>query len=343
MNSTTTIAVDLAKNVFQIAVANKPGRIAEDHRLTRAQLLRFFAQRQPATVLLEACGTAHHWARQLAALGHRPVLLPPREVRPFRTAKSKTDRNDCKAILAAFRNAHFHAVPVKSIDQQTLTALHRLRSQWLADRTARINTLRGLLRELGIFIAQGANQVLPTVWNLLQDPDSDIPYALRQPFAEACLEIQELGERVRAVETQLEQIAKQLPAVSKLRTIPGVGLLTATALFAFIGSPSRFPTARHFAAFLGLTPTEHSSGERRFLGRISKRGDSYLRMLLIHGARSVLLTAKKQQRPDRLRTWALKLERRSHHNQAACALANKLARIAWAVWHNDVPYQSASA
>ena len=213
--------------------------------------------------------------------------MPPREVRPFRTAKSKTDRNDCKAILAAFRNAHCHAVPVESIDQQTLTAFHRLRSQRQADRTARINTLRGLLRELGIFIAQGANQVLPTVWNLLQDPDSQIPAALRQRFAEACLEIQELAEGVRAVETQLEQLAKQLRAVCRLRAIPGVGLLTATALFAFIGSPSRFPSARHFAAFLGLTPTEHSSGERRFLGRISKRGDRYLRMLLVHGARSV--------------------------------------------------------
>lgn len=343
MHPTSTIAVDLAKNVFQIVVANKPGRITEDHRLARSKFLRFFAQRQPATVLLEACGTAHHWARKLTALGHQPVLLPPREVRPFRTAKSKTDRNDCKAILAAFRGAQFHAVPVKSVDQQTLTALHRLRSQWQADRTARINTLRGLLRELGVFIPQGANQVLPAVWTLLQDLDSEIPDALRQPFAEACLEIQELGERVRTVEAQLERLAKQLPAVSKLRTVPGVGLLTATALFAFIGNPKRFPSARHFAAFLGLTPTEHSSGERRYLGRISKRGDSYLRMLLVHGARSVLLTAKKQNKPDRLRTWALKLERRTHHNQAACALANKLARVAWAVWCHDTTYQPAAA
>jgi transposase len=339
---TTTIAVDIAKNVFQVAVSKRPGRVAEEHRLSRTRFLRFFAQRQPATVLLEACGTAHHWARKLRQLGHSPVLLPVRHVAPYRTT-NKTDRNDARALLEASRNEKIVPVPVKSIDQQSLTALHRLRSQWLADRTARINTLRGLLRELGHFIPQGARHVIPAVWELIEDADSDLPSTLRPPLAEACLEIQELGERIRAVEAQLRELAKSMPAVRRLRTVPGVGLLTSTAMVAFVGDPKRFPTSRHFAAFLGLTPRERSTGERRILGRISKRGDRYLRMLLVHGARAVLLAAKRAAKPDRLRQWGLAVERRTNHNKATCALANKLARIVWAVWSREQEYRPIAA
>jgi transposase len=223
------------------------------------------------------------------------------------------------------------------VDQQVLTSLHRLRSGWMTERTARLNALRGLLRELGVFIPMGAREVVPFVWSLIEDADSDLPEALRPIFAEACRAIREIEARVKQVERQLEATAEQLPAVEHLRTIPGIGLLIATALVAFIGDIRRFPSGRHFASYLGLTPREYSSGLKRNLGRISKRGDGYLRTLLIHGARSVLVHARKQQ-PDRLREWANNLAKTHVHNKAAVAVANKLARIVWAVWHHQRPF-----
>jgi transposase len=206
----------------------------------------------------------------------------------------------------------------------------------MAARTARLNALRGLLRELGFVIPLGARQVLPRVWELVSDADSGLPDALRPVLAEGAREIRELEARVRGVERSLETLARESEPVVRLRTIPGVGLLTATALVAFVGDVQRFPSGRHFASYLGLTPRERSSGLRRRLGAISKRGDPYLRMLLIHGARAVLLHAKKPTAElDRLRAWALDRERVRGHNQAAVALANKLARIVWAVWRKE--------
>jgi transposase len=228
---------------------------------------------------------------------------------------------------------------VKSVDQHAIGALHRLRSTWLATRTARLNTLRGLLRELGFAIPVGARQVVPFVQGLVGDAESGLPDVLRAAFAEAVPEVGELETRIRAVERQLEDIASHSPIVGRLRTIPGIGLLTATALVAFVGDVERFRSGRHLASYLGLTPRESSSGLQRRLGRISKRGDPYLRMLLIHGARSVLCHAKKTKRePDRLHVWALERERARGHNKAAVALANKLARIVWAVWRHERPY-----
>jgi transposase len=333
----TTIAVDLAKSVFEIAISNHPGKVAERHRLSRDTFLRFFAERRPATVLMEACGSSHHWARQIQALGHRVLLLPPQHTRPYVT-RNKTDRSDAKGLLEAQRNEQIQPVPVKSIDQQALSALHRLRSAWLAARTCRLNTVRGLLREFGIAIPLGAKRVIPTLQALLEDADSGLPDSVRPALDVARAEILELERRMRSVEHQLRALARQTPVVHKLRTIPGVGLLTATALVAFVGDVGRFPSARHFASYLGLTPRERSSGLRRRLGAISKRGDVYLRMLLTHGARAVLWRAKSRKHPDRLRAWALQLERTRGHNKAAIALANKLARIVWAVWRRDVDF-----
>jgi transposase len=335
----TTIAVDHAKSVFEVAVSDHPGHIREHHRLSRSRFLPFFAERQPATVLLEACGSAHHWGRRLQDLGHSVVLLPPHAVRPY-VARNKTDRADAKGILEAFRNEEIRPVPVKTVDQQTLTALHRLRSTWLASRTARINTARGLLREFGIAIPVGASHLVPSLWALLEDPDANIPHALRAALAEIAKEVRELDGRIRSTENDLAALARHVPAIARLRSVPGIGLLTATALVAFVGDPHRFPSGRHLAGYLGLTPREHSSGSVRRLGRISKRGDPYLRMLLIHGARAVLCHAKKTDSPDRLRSWALELERLRGHNKAAVALANKLARIAWAVWKHDHDFQT---
>ena len=243
-------------------------------------------------------------------LGHSVVLLPPHQVRPYVT-RNKTDRADAKGILEAYRNADLRPVPVKSIAQQVLGSIHRFRSGWIAARTAHVNTLRGLLREFGFVIPEGIEKVLPQVRMLVADADSEIPDGLRWTLAEACDEIESLGERIRGAEKQLEALAEQTPVVERLRSIPGVGLMTSTALVAFVGDVARFPSGRHFASYLGLTPREYSSGLRQRLGRISKRGDSYLRMLLVHGARSVLCHAKKATSHDRLRTWALALQKRT--------------------------------
>jgi len=323
----TTIAVDLSKSVFEVAVSREPGRVCERRTLSRNQMARFFAQRPPATVLLEACGSSHHWARQIESLGHRVLLLPPHHTRRY-VLRDKTDRADATALLEAHRNEQIAPVPVKTLHQQSLAALHRLRSGWLATRTARLNAIRGLLREMGVSIPQGARRVLPGLSAALSHPSSPIPDALHETLLSAAKEIRELEGKIRLVQRQLEALARTLPAVARLRTVPGIGLLSSTALVAVVGDPSRFPSGRRFASYFGLVPRERSSGRSRHLGAITKRGDAYLRTLLIHGARSVLYAAKRSQQNDRLRRWALTLEQRRGHNRTAVALANKLARIA---------------
>jgi transposase len=339
MGNDTRIAVDLAKTVFEIGVAHRPGKVAERHRVPREQFLAFFANRPAATVVMEACGSAHSWARKIQTLGHTVVLLPPRQVRPY-VVGNKTDRTDVKGMLEAYRNEEMRPVPVKTLEQQTLTSLHRIRSAWVAERTAKVNTVRGLLRELGMIINVGVEKVVPAVWAFIEDADSDVPDALRPFFAELCHEIRDLDRRIALAERQLKSMAQQSPAVERLRTIPGIGLMTATAILGFVGDVHRFPSGRHFASYLGLTPREYSSGTTRRRGRISKRGDSYIRTLLVHGARSTLCHAKKLKQPDRLRAWALRLEATAKHNKTAVALANKMARIAWAILTHDRDFVS---
>jgi transposase len=248
-----TIAVDLAKSIFEVAVSERPGRIREQHRLTRPQFERFIAMRPAATIVMEACATAHFWGRHAEAHGHRPILLPPHAVRPY-VLRNKTDRSDAKGLLEALRNEAIHPVPVKTLPQQTLTALHRLRSTWLATRTARINTVRGLLREFGISIPLGARRVVPMLRDLLSDEHSAIPQPLRPALAAAADEIGDLEKRLAEVARQIVAVARQTPSIARLRTVPGIGLLIATSLVAFLGDPHRFPSGRHFASYLGLTP-----------------------------------------------------------------------------------------
>ena len=228
MDNHTRIAVDVAKAVFEIVVSQQPGKVHERARVPRHKFLAFFVQRPAATVVVEACGSAHHWGRQLQRLGHQVVLLPAHQVRPY-VLRNKTDRTDAKGLLEAFHNDDSHRVPVKSVEQQTL---HRLRSAWLAERTAKINTLRGRLRELGFVIPGGAHHVVPRAWGLIEDADSGLPEVLREPFAEVCRELRTLEERIKDIEHQLAALAEQLPVVERLRSIPGVGLLTATAVVA---------------------------------------------------------------------------------------------------------------
>ncbi len=333
-----TIAVDLAKNVFELAITNEQGRIIERRRLTRAQFERFWSVRAPCRVVMEACSGAHFWARRLLGMGFDVVLLPPRYVRPY-VRRNETDRTDCEALLEALRCAGIRPVAVKSEDQQALAALHRVRTQWVGTRTARINAIRALLREFGIVLPQGASRVLLLLPQLLEQARDRLPARLRSSVLALWQEIQDLEARIRGVEAELEQACRAEPQIQALRQIPGIGLLTATALFAAVGDVHAFPSGRHLASWLGITPRERSSGSRRCMGRISKQGDPYLRMLLTHGARSALLLAQRKERAGQplsyLEQWALEKAKQAHPNRAVLALANKMARTAWAVWHHE--------
>jgi transposase len=327
----TTIAIDLAKSVFEVGISERPGHLKQTSRLSREQLAEFIAKQPRATVIMEACGSSHYWGRKFQEYGHQVRLLPPLAVRPY-VQRSKTDRTDVKGMLEASRNTAIKAVPVKTESQQQLTALHRVRAGWMSTRTKRINTLRGLLREFGIVFPTGAKALLGRVGETIEDADTPISMGIRDVLNELLKEIRELEERIESVEKQLKAIAAQTPVIERLRTIPGVGLLTATALVGFVGEAGRFPSGRHLASYLGLTPREHSSGSRRHMGRISKHGDTYLRTLLIHGGRSVVSAARRKKDHDRLRKWVIGVAERRGNNKAAVAAGNKLARIVWAVW-----------
>ena len=335
--SSVTIAVDLAKQVFEVAVSNASGRITERKRLSRPQFERFWAQQQPCRVVMEACASAHFWGRRLRALSFEVVLLPPHYVRPY-VRRNKTDRTDCEALLEALRCAGIHPVPIKSEDQQAILALHRMRSQWMATRTARINALRALLSEFGIVRPAGADRFLSELCSVLEEKVEVLPPRVRRLAQVAYEEIRALEGHMHAVEKELDGVVGEQPTLQALLQIPGIGVLTATALYASIGDVNTFKSGRHLASWLGLTPRESSSGSRRTLGRITKQGDPYLRMLLIHGARSALLVAQTRRKAaqplTRIQAWALERAEGGHRNQAAVALANKMARIVWAVWNH---------
>jgi transposase len=337
--SKLVIAVDLAKDVFEIAVAKASGKILERRRMTRSQFERFWQTREPCAVVMEACGTAHHWARHLMALGYEVTLLPPKYVRPYRQ-RNKTDRVDCEAVLEAFRSPRIKPVAVKSQDQQAILALHRAREQWKATRTMRINGMRGMLREFGIVCPRGANSFLARLPQRLEAKREALPERVRRLILSYWAEAEELERRMQQIEDELGGIARENPVIRSLVAIPGIGVITATALYASIGNIHLFESARHLASWLGITPKESSSGGKRRLGRISKQGDPYLRTLLIHGARSALTAAETRRRAGRpltkLQQWAVgKSATLRHSNQAAVGLANKLARICWAVWKHE--------
>lgn len=339
MSQCNLIAVDLAKDVFQVAIARPRGKAHTHLRLTRRKFEQLLAKTDRSIVLFEACGSAHFWGREAAALGHEPLLLPAQFVRKFRL-RNKTDQADTEALLDAYRSERIHPVPVRSVDQQQIQQLHRLREQWKSTRTARINGLRGFFRELGHAIPVGPAAAKRHAVRIL-DQD-DFPPSLRIVFSELLTEINDLEKKMKLAERQIAALTRDNEDVALVSQIPGIGLLTSTALVACAGSPHHFKSARHFSSWLGITPLECSSGNRRWLGRISKRGDKYLRMLLIHGARSVLSRARTIERSgkplNRLQRWALRVEKRVGFNKATVAVANKLARTCWAVWKHRTSF-----
>jgi transposase len=330
----TTVAVDLAKSVFELAVSDGQGRVTERKRLSREAFRKFFANREPCRIAMEACGAARHWARTFQALGREVKPLPPQHVRPY-ARRDKADRADAAALLEADRRGDILPAPVKTEDRQALQGLRRVRSGWMAARAARIDEVRGLLREFGFDIPQGPSAVTERAPGWLADESASVPPALRKALSAVMDEMRALETRIAEVEKQLRQEAKRRPAALKPMDAPGIGLPIAAALAGAVGNMEAFRGGRHLAAWLGLTPKESSGGNRRKLGRIGKRGDPRLRTLLVRGARSALNAAIMKLNAGkgltRLQRWAVGLAGRVGHDKAATALANKLARVAFAV------------
>jgi transposase len=337
------VAVDLAKDVFEVACETQAGRVAERRRLNRTQFQRFLGDLAVGTeVLMEAFSSSHHWGRLCHRLGLVPTLLPSQYVRPY-VRRNKSDRTDAEALLEARRCSGITAVPVKTADQQALQSLHRVRTQWQTARTARLNVIRGLLREYGLPLRAGAVTIHRVVPGLLADATTAVPHRLRSVLQSLLDEVTDLERRVGDIDRQLSQLADEDPIARRLQTVPGVGVIVATSLLGSVPHIHSFRRGRQFASWLGLTPREASSGMRHWRGGISKRGDVHLRCVLTHGARSVLFNAQRRARShaDRLtpiQRWVVDLAARRGYNKAVSALANKLARIIWAVWRHDVDF-----
>lgn len=337
-----TVGIDLAKDVFEIAASARPGHVTQRRRLTRRQFSVFVEGLSGDTrVVMEACGTAHYWARRCAARGAQVTLLPPQYVRAY-VRRNKTDRTDAEALLEAHRCGGLHPVPVKTVEQQAIQTLHRVRQQWQRTRTARINALRAVLREQGLLAPAGARALIAHVEGLVEDADAPLASLLRPVLRALVDELRDVQARLGDLDRQLEALVRTHPIAHLLHQVPGVGPVTATALVGSVPHIRAFHRGRQFASWVGLTPREYSSGFARHLGGISKRGDPYLRTLLIHGGRALLRAAetRRSRQPEtltHLQRWGLEVAARRGRNLAAVALANKLARIVWAVWSRPLP------
>ncbi len=333
----TTIAVDLAKSVFQVSIANQAHKIIDRKRLTRSQFQRFIAQQEPTTVVMEACATSHYWSQYAQLHGHTPKQLHAFYVRPY-VRRNKTDAADADALIRANQDPHLLPIPVKQPGQQALQGLHRIRQQLSQSRTARINLARALLAEFGISLARGAAGIA----GKLYEQAEHLPPSLQSSFLEIVTDINDLKSRLTQLDKRLEAIALADHTAQQLMTIPGIGVITATALIASVPNIHIFKKGRQFAAWLGVTPREHSSGNTRRLGRISKQGNEYLRTLLVHGSRSVMLQTHRQFASSKplstMQRWIMKLEETKKRNVVTVAIANKLARTIWATWVFDQPY-----
>ena len=319
----TTYGVDTAKNVMQVHwVEADTGEIGRK-KLSRVKLGEFFAQRLPARVAMEACGGSHHWARTLGALGHQVELLPTRQVRAF-VRGNKDDAADARAIWLAAQQTDIRRVPIKSCEQQAELSLHRMRSHWVGVRTATINALRGLLYEFGVVLPKGKNAGLKALIERRAELDAQLPATMERLVQAQLSAISDVQRHVQVLDDEIAQVQNHNATALRLRRVPGIGVLGATALAATLGDATGWRNGREFSSSLGLPPRHTGTGGKVHLGGLSKRGDPYLRSLLINGARSVVMQAQPPQ-------WVAQLLQRRPFNVVVVALANKLARTAWAL------------
>jgi transposase len=336
----TVLGIDLAKNVFQLHGVDDQGTVVVRKKLTRPKLLPFVAQLTPCRIGMEACQGAHYWAREMRKLGHDVRVISPQFVTPYRKSH-KNDPNDAAAICEAVSRPHMRFVPIKEVEHQDIQALHRARQLLIKQRTALCNQVRGLLSEYGIVVAQGVHRLRTSLPTLLEDPDNNLTWVSRELFQELYQQLVWLDERIGVMDEQLLQVFATTESCQRLADIEGVGPMIATALYAAVPQPHVFHNGRHLAAWLGLVPRQHSTGGKSLLLGISKRGDRYLRALLIHGARAVVYRWKDKPNPSPRARWLQQLIARRGINCATVALANKIARVAWVLLSHGVPYQPA--
>ena len=333
----TVVGIDLGKTWVQVCGQDGGGQIQLERKMKPKALRAWLRQLPPCRIGMEACGRSHHWARVLQGYGHEVRLIAPQFVKPFVKA-SKTDRADAEAICEAVQRPSMRYVGIKTVDQQDQQALHRIRRLAVSQRTAQVNQIRGLLAEYGIEIAQGRHHVRKRLPDILEDGENGLSPGFRGWLCELYEELVHLDARIGQLDRQIERMAHTDEQARRLMGIPGVGPMTATALLAAVGDVKMFRNGRQFAAWLGLVPRQHSTGGKDRLLGISKRGDRYVRGLLIHGARSVVRRADKKPEDTR-RQWLGRLLERRHTNIATVALANRMARTAWALLAHADTYQ----
>lgn len=332
----TTIGVDLAKNVFQVHGVYEDGSVAFNKPLRRAQMLPFFAKLAPCLIGIEACGSSHFWAREFTMLGHDVKLMPANYVKAY-VKRGKSDAVDAAAICEAVTRPSMRFVAIKSEEQQAVLSLHRVRQALISQRTQLANMIRGLLAEFGITLPRGVDHLRHFAREMQAGELLDIPETAEDVIALLCDQLIDLDKRVSQLDKAIAAEAGKDERVELLQTIPGIGPVTASAIVSTIGSGRQFRSARDFAAWIGLTPLNKSSGGKEALGRISRMGDRYLRKLLVNGMVSRVRYAKIK--PERADPWLLSLLERKPSKLAAVAMANKTARIAWAVLTNGEPYR----
>ena len=333
------VGIDLGKTWIQVCGQDGAGKVCLERRMKPAALRTWLCQLPPCRIGMEACGRSHHWARTLQGYGHEVRLIAPQFVKPF-VKTNKTDRADAEAICEAVQRPSMRYVGIKTITQQDQQAVHRIRRLAVGQRTAQVNQIRGLLAEYGIEIARGRSRVRSALPGILEDGENGLSSGFRACLAELYEELVHLDARIGQLDRQIERMAHTDAQARRLMGIPGVGPMTATALLAAAGDVKMFRNGRQFAAWLGLVPRQHSTGGKDRLLGISKRGDRYVRSLLIHGARSVMQRA--DSRRDTQSQWVRRLTDRRHKNVAAVALAHRMARTAWALLAHQRDYVPAS-
>lgn len=336
MNSISFLGLDIAKNVFHAVGLDALGKQVFKRKLSRSKLLPFFGNMTPCQVSMEGCASSHYWARELSKLGHTVKLLPAQHVKPF-VRGNKNDFNDALAIAEASRVPEMRPVAAKTVEQQSIQGIHRLRRSAVADRTALSNQVRGLLAEFGIVMNQGIGTLRKRLPDILEDAENDLPDFFRRALWLKQNQLKELTELVDDLSRLIQSEARQHDEIKRLQSIPGFGAIVASTFYSVIGDGQAFKSGRDVSAALGLVPRQHSSGGRNTLMGISKKGDKYLRSLLVHGARSVVNYAHRKE--DKLSLWVTRLIDKRGKNKAIVALANKLARIAWAITTSKSEYR----